>query len=231
MYSAGRPYRKTLSTNSRMTLRCTRIWNDSEKFVRASLSSSVWNLMSNRKSSGIIHNTHNSFSVALATSNSFSCFAISCSEYTKSRTMNLSKKGCSMRYWNRKKDVGYCLLLFSAFLNKVIMYTSENNDTEERKFVIGSQKPRLHGHIWEAGFGGRNMIYVEVRGTTMLVSLSYFALQSFTRILGSVNAIVDDLRHRLTWARRPVEFPYTRNLQWNRFWKLRQPRNAQKGCL
>ena len=38
------------------------------------------------------------------------------------------------------------------------------------------------------------MIYVEVRGTTILVSLSYFAFQSFTRFLGSVNAIVDDTR-------------------------------------
>lgn len=41
IYSAGNPYRSTLSTNSRMTFRCTRIWKDSEKFVRASRSSSV----------------------------------------------------------------------------------------------------------------------------------------------------------------------------------------------
>ena len=57
------------------------------------------------------------------------------------------------------------------------------------------------------------MIYVEVRGTTMLVSLSYFAFHSLTRFLGSINAVVDDIRHYLTSVRRLVEFPYTRNLE------------------
>ena len=57
------------------------------------------------------------------------------------------------------------------------------------------------------------MIYVEVRGTTMLVSLSYFTFQSLTRFLGSVNAIVDGTKYRLTSVRRPVEFPYTQNLE------------------
>ena len=57
------------------------------------------------------------------------------------------------------------------------------------------------------------MIYVEVRGTTILVSLSYFAFQSLTKFLGSVNAIVDGMRYRLTSVRRPVEFPYTQNLE------------------
>ena len=36
------------------------------------------------------------------------------------------------------------LLLFSTFLNKVIVYTPENNNTEERELVIGSQKPGLY---------------------------------------------------------------------------------------
>jgi hypothetical protein len=57
------------------------------------------------------------------------------------------------------------------------------------------------------------MIYVEVRGTTMLVSLSYFAFHSLARFLRSVNAIVDDISHRLTSVRRPVVFPYIQNLE------------------
>lgn len=42
MYSEGRPYRRTLSTKRRMTLRWTRIWKDSEKFVREIRRSSVF---------------------------------------------------------------------------------------------------------------------------------------------------------------------------------------------
>lgn len=57
--------------------------------------------------------------------------------------MNLSKKRLPHKVTDKKKNVR-CLLLFSAFLNKVIVYTSENNDTEERELVIGSQKPGLY---------------------------------------------------------------------------------------
>ncbi len=41
VYWAGRPYRRTLSTNSRSTLRCTKTWNDSEKLTRDRRKSSV----------------------------------------------------------------------------------------------------------------------------------------------------------------------------------------------
>lgn len=57
--------------------------------------------------------------------------------------MNLSKKITAYRVTDKRRCVG-CLLLFSAFLNKVIVYTSENNDTEERELVIGSQKPGMY---------------------------------------------------------------------------------------
>ena len=39
-YSAGRPYRRALSTNSRTVFKCAKIWYASEKFILVNLSSS-----------------------------------------------------------------------------------------------------------------------------------------------------------------------------------------------
>ena len=75
------------------------------------------------------------------------------------------------------------------------------------------------------------MIYVEVRGTTILVSPSYFAFQSLTRFLGSVNAIVDGMRYRFTSVRRPVEFPYTQNLEWSLLWTTSTSAKARTARL
>lgn len=75
-YSAGKPYRRTLSTKLRITLRWVRTMYASEKFVLANRSNSV----------------QSSFSDTLASSSSIRCLSATSSSHTKSRTWNLKRE-------------------------------------------------------------------------------------------------------------------------------------------
>lgn len=138
--------------------------------------------------------TQSSFSVVSAAASSSFCFCIWSSENSKSRTMNLAKKG---NQYKECPEYVQHVLVFPTSLYKLVVHSPESNNREQGVLVVRRDESVQYSFRRRPKYG-RHETHVDDRGTTKPVNRSYFRFQSLTIFLTvgvsyTTSATADDL--------------------------------------